>query len=70
MNFDVSLFKRYSVKKLGEAGQVQLRFEGFNIFNHPQFGRPNPNVVAVGAGTITTITTTMRQLQVGLKIMF
>ena len=70
VNFDFSLFKRYSVKKLGESGQVQLRLEGFNIFNHPQFGQPKTNVVAVGAGTITTLTTTMRQLQVGLKIMF
>ena len=70
VNFDFSLFKRYSLKKLGEAGQVQVRFEGFNVFNHPQFGQPNTNVINVGGGTITTLTTTMRQLQVGLKIMF
>jgi len=70
VNFDFSIFKRYSVRKLGEAGQLQVRMEGFNVFNHAQFGQPNANVSAVGAGTITTLTTTMRQLQVGLKLMF
>ncbi len=70
VNFDFSIFKRYSVKKLGEAGEVQLRFEGFNIFDHPQFGQPNTNVVVAGGGSITTLTTTMRQLQAGLKVMF
>jgi hypothetical protein len=70
VNFDFSIFKRYSVRKLGDAGQVQLRFEGFNVFNHPQFGQPNANLSNVQVGTITFLTTTMRQLQAGLKIMF
>jgi hypothetical protein len=70
VNFDFSMFKRYSVRKLGEAGQVQLRFEGFNIFNHPQFGQPNTNISTPGAGTITFLTNTMRQLQAGLKVIF
>jgi hypothetical protein len=70
VNFDFSAFKRYSFKKLGDAGQAQLRFEGFNVFNHPQFGKPNSNISNVQVGTITFLTTTMRQLQAGLKIMF
>jgi hypothetical protein len=71
VNFDFSVFKRYSVRKLGEhGGEVQLRFEGFNIFNHPQFGQPNANLSNVQVGTITFLTTTMRQLQAGLKVMF
>ena len=70
VNFDFSLFKRYSVRKLGEAGQVQVRFEGFNILNHPQFGQPNANISTLGAGSITFLTNTMRQLQAGLKVMF
>ncbi len=69
-NFDFSIFKRYGLRKLGEAGQLQLRFEGFNICNHPQFGQPNTNISTVGAGSITFLTTTMRQLQAGVKIMF
>jgi hypothetical protein len=70
VNFDASLFKRVRLKMLRETGQLELRFEGFNIFNHPQFGQPNVNVSTVGAGTITFLTTSMRQLQAGLKILF
>ncbi len=70
VNFDFSIFKRYSVRKLGDAGQVQLRFEGFNVFNHPQFGQPNANLNNAQVGTITFLTNTMRQLQAGLKVMF
>ena len=70
VNFDASIFKRYQMRKLGDAGEVQVRFEGFNIFNHPQFGAPNANISSVGAGTITYLTTSMRQLQAGLKILF
>ena len=47
-----------------------MRFEGFNIFNHPQFGQPNANISSVGAGSITFLSTSMRQLQASLKIVF
>ena len=70
VNFDASLFKRVPLRKLGEGRQMELRFEGFNIFNHPQFGQPNVNISTVGAGSITFLTTSMRQLQAGLKILF
>ncbi len=70
LNFDASLFKRFPVAKLGESGQVQLRFEGFNIFNHPNFGTPNGNLSVAAAGTITTLTTSMRVFQAGLKVIF
>jgi hypothetical protein len=70
VNFDCSLFKRYAVRKLGEGGQIQVRLEGFNVFNHPQFGQPSANISTVGAGSITFLTNTMRQLQAGLKVMF
>ncbi len=70
INFDASIFKRFEVPKLGETGQVQLRFEGFNIFNHPNFGTPAGNISVAGAGSITTLTTSMRVLQAGLKVVF
>ena len=70
VNFDFSVFKRYSAPKLGEAGQLQLRFEGFNIFNHPQFGQPNANLSNPQVGTIINLTNTMRQLQAGVKVLF
>jgi hypothetical protein len=70
VNFDWSILKRFFVPKLGETGQVQLRFEAFNIFNHPQFGTPNANLSVAQAGSITTLTTGMRVLQAGLKVVF
>jgi hypothetical protein len=70
VNFDASIFKRFDVPKLGESGQVQVRFEGFNIFNHPNFGTPNANISVAQVGTITTLTTSMRVLQAGVKVIF
>jgi hypothetical protein len=70
INFDASLFKRFPVKKLGESAQVQVRFEGFNIFNHPNFGTPNANITVAQAGSITTLTTGVRILQAGVKLLF
>jgi hypothetical protein len=69
-NVDASIFKRFLIRKLGEGKEAQLRFEGFNILNHPQFGQPNTNVSVAGAGSITFLTNTMRQMQIGLKLLF
>src|SRR6266478_5033403 len=62
--------KRYSVRNLGEAGQLQLRFDGFNIFNHPQFCQPNANLSNAQFGAISILTNTMRQQQAGVKVLF
>ena len=70
VNFDFSTFKRVPVTKLGEGGEVQFRAEFFNIFNHPQFGAPNPRVDIPQGGTITSLATAMRQIQFGLKVIF
>jgi hypothetical protein len=67
INVDASIFKRFLLR---EGKEAQLRFEGFNILNHPQFGQPNTNISTAGAGSITFLTNTMRQLQAGLKILF
>jgi len=56
---------------LGEGGTIQLRFEGFNIFNHPQFAVPsNVTVGSAGVGSLVSTTTGMRILQAGLKVIF
>jgi hypothetical protein len=70
INFDFSLFKRFRVRKLGEAGEIQFRGELFNIFNHPQFGQPNARVDLPQGGSITFLTNSMRQIQFGLKVLF
>jgi hypothetical protein len=56
---------------------LQFRSEFFNIFNHTNFNVPNPVVFASAtggpsptAGVITATTTTSRQIQFGLKLMW
>jgi len=71
-DFDLSLFK---TTQLTERTGLQFRAEFFNILNHPNFATPNATVFSSGAvnasaGLITTLATTPRQIQFGLKLMF
>jgi hypothetical protein len=70
VNFDFSSFKTFKVRKLGEQGEIQVRGELFNLFNHPQFGQPNNRVDIPQGGTITFLSNSMRQVQFGLKVLF
>ncbi len=68
-----------------EGHQLQFRAEAFNLLNHPNFGQPQPNILAgapfpgqpvtnahQGFGTISGLAfgIPMRQLQLGLKYTF
>jgi hypothetical protein len=68
-NFDFSLFKNFKIRE-----QVKLQFRGefFNVFNHPNYGQPATQVGAATLGTITSLAAnaTMRQSQLGLKLLF
>jgi hypothetical protein len=71
---DLSLAKRIP---LTERFSLQFRGELFNILNHTNFNSPNPIVFtsATGgpsptAGVITSTTTTSRQIQFGLKLLW
>ncbi len=77
---DFSVFKN---TKLSERVGLQFRAEMFNLFNRTNLGTPNavvftnsgsatvPNfTVNPSAGLITTLATTPRQIQFGLKLMF
>lgn len=66
-NWDMSLFKDFVIH---EQTRFQLRAEGFNIFNHPQFGQPNASIGNPQAGTITSTVGNPRQLQMGLRFQF
>ena len=63
-----------AVAKLTTIGRVQteIRFEAFNLFNHPVFANPASTIGSANAGTISSLMpfTPMRQLQIGLKIQF
>ena len=69
--FDTSLFKKFRIK---EGWDLQFRVEVFNIFNHANFGSPNPvvfsgNNISPSAGVVTSAATS-RQIQFALKIQF
>lgn len=71
---DLSLAKKFN---LSERLNLQFRAECFNILNHTNLSTPNPVVytAATGgpsptAGFITATTTTSRQIQLGLKLLW
>jgi hypothetical protein len=66
-DLDASAIKDFHVT---EKQYLQLRWEMFNATNHPNWGNPNSNVQSGGFGTITGTRTSMRQMQVALKIVF
>jgi len=76
INLDGALLKQ---TRLSERINTQFRFEVFNLTNHPNLGQPvatlfsgsgvspSPNPLA---GRILTTTTSSRQMQFGLKVIF
>jgi hypothetical protein len=79
-DLDFSLFKNNYIKRISEKFNVQFRAEIFNILNHVNFAPPatptntdifdgagNPNTVA---GQLTKTTTTAREIQFAVKVIF
>jgi len=66
-NLNFSLFKSFAVV---ERFSLQFRAEAFNLFNTPQFGRPNSNMNNAQFGVISATANDPRQLQFGLKLLF
>jgi hypothetical protein len=71
---DLSLTKLFS---FSERLHLQFRTEVFNLFNHTNFNAPNPVAYASAtggpsptAGVITATSTTSRQIQFGLKLLW
>lgn len=77
VDFDYAVMKETPIK---ESMRLQFRAEFFNLFNHPNFALPNPSAfvqTANGGGTpnptfgkITATTTSSRQIQFALKLLF
>jgi hypothetical protein len=74
---DFSVFKNFRVAKISEAFNVQFRAEFFNILNHTNFQAPNfltdgnnNSVDQLNAGILGSTTTTARQIQFGLKLIW
>ncbi len=71
-NVDVSVFKN---TRVAEKVSLQFRAEFFNLLNHVNLGTPNATVFSgaafnASAGLITTLATTPRQIQLGMKLIF
>ena len=71
---DFSIVKKF---QLAERFNLQFRSEFFNIFNRTNLNNPNPVVFTSAtsgpsptAGVITSTTTTSRQIQFGLKLLW
>jgi hypothetical protein len=66
-NWDVSLAKRFAIT---ERHSLQLRGDGFNVLNKPNFGDPGATLAATGAFGRITSAFSGRILQVSLKYFF
>jgi hypothetical protein len=76
--FDMSLFKNNPVRRISDSFNVQFRAEAFNIFNRSNFLPPTDNNTLFdgsgnpvpGAGLIDLTSTTSRQIQFAVKILW
>ncbi len=77
---DFSLFKNNYVKRISERFNVQFRAEIFNILNHVNFAPPatptntdifdGTGALNTAAGVLTRTTTTAREIQFAVKVIF
>ncbi|MGH9474899.1 MAG: hypothetical protein ACRD1C_01065 [Terriglobales bacterium] len=70
-NLDMAVMKNTPVRALGDAGSLQLRVEGFNVFNGVDFESPSANINSQTFGFITRdYQGTGRILQLAVKLNF
>jgi hypothetical protein len=67
VNVDASLSKRFNVTG---RSNLEVRWDVFNLFNHPGFGFPNSAIGNANAGRITTTIVDNRSMQFALKFNF
>jgi hypothetical protein len=80
IDVDFSVFKNNYIRKISETFNIQFRAEMFNVFNRANFGPPvtpdntdifDPTGAPTGvAGLLTRTTTTAREIQFALKVIF
>jgi Carboxypeptidase regulatory-like domain len=79
IDWDASLFKNIPVTRLSESFRIQFRFEMFNALNHTNFNPPTATSLQLftqaltpiaSAGNLASTSTTSRQLQFALKVLW
>lgn len=63
--FDFSLFKNFFFT---ERFNTQIRWEVFNLFNHPVFGQPSGNASSSSVGSITSLSADPRVMQFAIRL--
>ena len=66
-NVDAGLMRNFRV---GPHRRLQLRWEVFNVTNHPSYGLPSTNLLSPDFGTIRSTVSAPRQMQFGLKFIY
>jgi hypothetical protein len=77
-NLDFALYKNIPVRRISENFTIQFRAEAFNVLNHTNFASPINNSTLFeqngapidGAGQVDATSTTSRQLQFSLKVIW
>jgi hypothetical protein len=79
-SLDFSVFKNNYIKSISERFNIQFRAEVFNILNHANFAPPstpgNTDIfngvgrVSDSVGLLTRTTTTAREIQFAVKVIF
>jgi hypothetical protein len=79
-DFDFSLFKNNYVRRFSESFNIQFRAEFFNLFNRVNFAPPSTptntdvfdasGAISGATGLLTSTTTTARDIQFALKVIW
>jgi len=79
-SLDFSLFKNNYIRRISENFNIQFRAEIFNVLNHANFAPPitptntdifdGTGALSQGVGQLTKTTTTAREIQFAVKIIF
>ena len=69
-NLDLAISKAVPLNWPVEKSNLQIRFEFFNVLNHPQFANPDANFTSPTFGVISSTSVNPRVGQVALKLQF
>jgi outer membrane receptor protein involved in Fe transport len=69
VDLDATLKKMFQLGR-SDSRQIELRFESFNLANHPTFSAPNATIGSSSAGKVTSTLNANRIFQAAAKIYF